>query len=226
MPTHLADGARAVIAATSCYSMTQTGARAEIMFMPQQPRNSADVIAHADNWTSRRCACPSPEQGHTLTPFHTMFLMCPATTTADVDRHSGVFLLRGAAGGEQPAGGACWYFPAGGGAGHQWRPWHRSRDRHAPCWPEGLDRRYNRTTDVADALVADLSARGLKRATELPGLGPRRRSCCSAETTRPGQGRPRCRRLQRAGGCPWSSIEEMDELGLARKNRPGIVLSG
>jgi glutamate-1-semialdehyde 2,1-aminomutase len=26
-----------------------------------------------------------------MTPFHNMALMCPATTTADVDTHTGVF---------------------------------------------------------------------------------------------------------------------------------------
>ena len=26
-----------------------------------------------------------------MTPFHTMFLMCPATTDADVDTHTDVF---------------------------------------------------------------------------------------------------------------------------------------
>ena len=30
-------------------------------------------------------------RGILLTPFHNMALMCPATTTADVDRHTEVF---------------------------------------------------------------------------------------------------------------------------------------
>jgi glutamate-1-semialdehyde 2,1-aminomutase len=30
-------------------------------------------------------------EGVLVTPFHTMFLMCPATTVADVDKHGDVF---------------------------------------------------------------------------------------------------------------------------------------
>jgi glutamate-1-semialdehyde 2,1-aminomutase len=30
-------------------------------------------------------------EGILVTPFHTMFLMCPATTEADADRHTEVF---------------------------------------------------------------------------------------------------------------------------------------
>ncbi|MBI4048735.1 MAG: aspartate aminotransferase family protein, partial [Devosia nanyangense] len=30
-------------------------------------------------------------EGILVTPFHTMFLMCPATTEADVDHHTAVF---------------------------------------------------------------------------------------------------------------------------------------
>jgi glutamate-1-semialdehyde 2,1-aminomutase len=30
-------------------------------------------------------------EGILVTPFHTMFLMCPATEDADVDRHTAVF---------------------------------------------------------------------------------------------------------------------------------------
>ncbi|WP_245509138.1 hypothetical protein [Mesorhizobium sp. M4B.F.Ca.ET.019.03.1.1] len=30
-------------------------------------------------------------EGILVTPFHTMFLMCPATSPSDVDRHTDVF---------------------------------------------------------------------------------------------------------------------------------------
>jgi glutamate-1-semialdehyde 2,1-aminomutase len=32
-----------------------------------------------------------PNRGIVMTPFHNMALMCPATSAADVDRHSEVF---------------------------------------------------------------------------------------------------------------------------------------
>lgn len=74
----------------------------------------------------------------------------------------------------------------------------------------------NRTTDVAEALAADLAAQGLKvRAVGLPGLGRADvHALVNAAVAEEG-------RLDivvhNAGGCPWSSIEDMDEekLGLA-----------
>jgi glutamate-1-semialdehyde 2,1-aminomutase len=100
--SRLAEAARGVIGAQDLpWHVTQIGARAEIMFMPQPPRNGADVIAGRRGDLETLLHAFYMNEGILVTPFHTMFLMCPATTAADVDRHAGVFarfvdLVRGA----------------------------------------------------------------------------------------------------------------------------------
>ena len=90
--SRLANAARAIIAAKGRpWHVTQIGARAEIMFMPQPPRNGADVIAHRRGDLETLLHAFYMNEGMLVTPFHTMFLMCPATTAEDVDRHAGVF---------------------------------------------------------------------------------------------------------------------------------------
>jgi glutamate-1-semialdehyde 2,1-aminomutase len=71
------------------------------MFMPQPPRNGAEVIASRRGDLETLLHAFYMNEGVLVTPFHTMFLMCPATTSKDVDRHTEVFgrfveLLRGA----------------------------------------------------------------------------------------------------------------------------------
>ncbi|TPJ32074.1 SDR family oxidoreductase [Mesorhizobium sp. B2-8-3] len=68
----------------------------------------------------------------------------------------------------------------------------------------------NRTLDVAEALAAELSARGLSaRAVALPGLDR------AALRTLVGNVAREAGRLDvvvhNAGGCPWASVEELDE---------------
>ena len=88
----LAAGARAVIAANDLpWHVTEIGARAEIMFMARPPRNGADVIAHRQGDLETLLHAFYMNEGILVTPFHTMFLMCPATTAQDVDRHTEVF---------------------------------------------------------------------------------------------------------------------------------------
>lgn len=90
--SRLAEGARAVIAASGRpWHVTQIGARAEIMFMPQPPRSGADVIAGRRGDLETLLHAFYMNEGILVTPFHTMFLMCPATTAGEVDRHSAVF---------------------------------------------------------------------------------------------------------------------------------------
>lgn len=87
----LAAGARAVIAQHELpWHVTQIGARAEIMFMPSPPRNGAEVRAHRQDDLATLLHAFYINEGILVTPFHTMFLMCPATTAADVDAHSEV----------------------------------------------------------------------------------------------------------------------------------------
>ena len=88
----LADGARSVIAERNLpWHVTQIGARAEIMFMPQPPRNGADVIAARRGDIETLLHAYYMNEGILVTPFHTMFLMCPDTSAADVDRHTDAF---------------------------------------------------------------------------------------------------------------------------------------
>lgn len=90
--TRLADGARDIIKAHGLpWHVTQIGARAEIMFMPKPPRNGADVIASRRGDLETLLHAYYMNEGILVTPFHTMFLMCPATTVDQVDRHTEVF---------------------------------------------------------------------------------------------------------------------------------------
>ncbi|WP_048646782.1 transaminase [Nitratireductor soli] len=87
----LAEGVRAVIAENALpWHVTQIGARAEIMFMPRPPKNGAEVIAARRGDLETLLHAFYMNEGILVTPFHTMFLMCPATEAADVDRHTGV----------------------------------------------------------------------------------------------------------------------------------------
>ncbi|MGH8430051.1 MAG: aspartate aminotransferase family protein, partial [Solimonas sp.] len=88
----LAAGALAIIKVKGLpWHVTQIGARVEIMFMLKVPRNGADVIAHRQGDLETLLHAFYMNEGILVTPFHTMFLMCPATTAADIDRHTEVF---------------------------------------------------------------------------------------------------------------------------------------
>jgi glutamate-1-semialdehyde 2,1-aminomutase len=88
----LASAARAVIARHGLpWHVTQIGARAEIMFSPHPPRNAAEVAATRRGDLETLLHAFYMNEGVLVTPFHTMFLMCPATGDADVDRHSETF---------------------------------------------------------------------------------------------------------------------------------------
>jgi len=73
------------------WSVTRLGARAEYHFMPEPPRDGADQIAHADYDLERLLHLWVMNRGVLMTPFHNMALMSPATTEADVDRHTAGF---------------------------------------------------------------------------------------------------------------------------------------
>ncbi|MDQ6437514.1 transaminase [Mesorhizobium sp. LHD-90] len=90
--SRLADAARSIIEANALpWHVTQIGARAEIMFMPKPPKNGAEVIAARRGDLETLLHAFYMNEGILVTPFHTMFLMCPATTSADVDVHTDVF---------------------------------------------------------------------------------------------------------------------------------------
>jgi len=92
LATRLACDARAIIRGNDLpWHVTQVGARAEIMFMANPPRNGADVIAGRRGTLETLLHAFYLNEGILVTPFHTMFLMCPATESTDVVRHAGVF---------------------------------------------------------------------------------------------------------------------------------------
>ncbi|NBN79608.1 aminotransferase class III-fold pyridoxal phosphate-dependent enzyme [Microvirga tunisiensis] len=92
LATRLADEARALISRSRRpWHVTQIGARAEIMFTPKVPRSGADVIATRQGDLETLLHAFYMNEGILVTPFHTMFLMCPASTEEDVARHTEVF---------------------------------------------------------------------------------------------------------------------------------------
>jgi len=73
------------------WSVTRLGARAEYHFMPNPPRDGAEQTAHADAELERLLHLWVMNRGVLMTPFHNMALMSPATSEADVDRHTAAF---------------------------------------------------------------------------------------------------------------------------------------
>ena len=73
------------------WHVVQLGARAEYRFRETPPRNGAEAIAAKDRLLERFTHLMALNRRILLTPFHNMALMCPATTRAQVDRHTAVF---------------------------------------------------------------------------------------------------------------------------------------
>jgi glutamate-1-semialdehyde 2,1-aminomutase len=73
------------------WHVTRLGCRAEYLFGPERPRNEAEAHAASDFALERYMHLFALNRGILLTPFHNMALMSPATTAADVDRHTEVF---------------------------------------------------------------------------------------------------------------------------------------
>ena len=69
----------------------QLGARAELAFAPDPPRSGGASAALHDAALEDALHLFLLNRGVMITPFHNMALMSPATTTADVDRHTEVF---------------------------------------------------------------------------------------------------------------------------------------
>jgi glutamate-1-semialdehyde 2,1-aminomutase len=85
-------GVRDVLAAHDVpWSIVQLGARAELAFAPEPPRSGGASAALHDTELEDALHLFMLNRGILITPFHNMALMCPATTEADVDRHTAVF---------------------------------------------------------------------------------------------------------------------------------------
>ena len=86
------DGVAAAISAAGLpWHVTRLGCRAEYLFHPHPPRSGGEAAAAADFELERFMHLYALNRGILLTPFHNMALMSPATTSADIDRHSEVF---------------------------------------------------------------------------------------------------------------------------------------
>ncbi len=73
------------------WHVTRLGCRAEYLFGPDRPRTGAEAHAAGNFELERYLHLHALNRGILLTPFHNMALMSPATTEADVDRHTEVF---------------------------------------------------------------------------------------------------------------------------------------
>ncbi len=78
-------------AANLPWNAQQLGARAEYTFAAKPPRNGGESAAAADFELERFLHLYALNRGVLLTPFHNMALMCPATTSADIDQHTKIF---------------------------------------------------------------------------------------------------------------------------------------
>jgi glutamate-1-semialdehyde 2,1-aminomutase len=73
------------------WHVTQLGCRAEYLFGPGRPRTGSQAAGAGDFELERFMHLYALNRGVLLTPFHNMALMSPATTQADVDRHTEIF---------------------------------------------------------------------------------------------------------------------------------------
>jgi glutamate-1-semialdehyde 2,1-aminomutase len=72
------------------WHVTRVGCRVEYLFHPQRARTGAQAAAAGDAELDRFIHLYALNRRILLTPFHNMALMSPATTEADVDRHTEV----------------------------------------------------------------------------------------------------------------------------------------
>jgi glutamate-1-semialdehyde 2,1-aminomutase len=85
-------GVRATIARHDLpWCVVQLGARAEYCFAPEPPRTGVESERFTDVELEDYLHLALLNRGVLITPFHNMALMSPATTEADVDRHTHAF---------------------------------------------------------------------------------------------------------------------------------------
>ncbi len=86
------DGVETAIAAHGLdWYITRLGCRAEYGFQRERPHTGGEAAASMDHELDRFMHLYALNRGVLMTPFHNMALMSPATTAADVDRHTAVF---------------------------------------------------------------------------------------------------------------------------------------
>ncbi len=92
LATHLAERSRATVAACGLpWFIAQSGARIEVMLAPDPPRNASEVARGRNATLESLFHLHMLNQGVLITPFHSMLLVCPATTVAQVERYLAVF---------------------------------------------------------------------------------------------------------------------------------------
>jgi glutamate-1-semialdehyde 2,1-aminomutase len=84
--------ARSVVSACGLpWFIAQSGARVETLLSPQAPRNASELARTRDGSIETLLHLYMLNRGVLITPFHSMLLMCPDTTAADVERYISVF---------------------------------------------------------------------------------------------------------------------------------------
>jgi glutamate-1-semialdehyde 2,1-aminomutase len=73
------------------WSLVSLGARCEFRYAPEPPQTGAESAAAGDPALDEYLHLYLMNRDVLITPFHNMALMCPATTEAQVDRHTQVF---------------------------------------------------------------------------------------------------------------------------------------
>ncbi len=73
------------------WHVVRLGCRVEYLFRPEVARNGDEAAAGQDELLDPYIHLYLLNRGILMTPFHNMALMSPATTAADVDRHTEVF---------------------------------------------------------------------------------------------------------------------------------------
>ena len=73
------------------WQVTQLGARSEYSFRPTPPHDGAEAADADDFELQQYLHLHALNRGVLMTPFHNMALMSPATTSADVERHTTMF---------------------------------------------------------------------------------------------------------------------------------------
>jgi glutamate-1-semialdehyde 2,1-aminomutase len=85
-------GVQEVIASRELpWHVVRLGCRAEYLFRPEVAKNGAEAAAGQDEELDPFIHLYMLNRGVLITPFHNMALMSPATTAADVDRHTELF---------------------------------------------------------------------------------------------------------------------------------------
>jgi len=90
----LASGLREIIDQFKLpWCVTQVGARVEFQFTQTPPKNGSEAALILDSELEHVIHLYLLNRGVLITPFHNMLLVCPATSTDDVDKLLNVFKI-------------------------------------------------------------------------------------------------------------------------------------